>query len=540
MKYPKNIKSFLFPYVLIFILSLLALWPFFRKGFFETHDAHWWIIRFSAFHQALASGQFPVRFVDRLNNNFGYPVLNFNYPLPFYLAEIPKILGANFIFSIKIVFVASAILSSLIMFWALSKVFSRAPSIFGAVIYLWAPYRFLDLYVRGSIGENLAFTFIPLALGSIFEIQKGKKVFFPILSIAIGALILSHNTTAAFFVPILFLTSLFVISNNVVGVVTSFLIGVLSASFFWLPAIYDLKFVLFPNIKVSIIANHMSTLKSLILPSWGYGSTPSRGDTFSSQLGIVTISVLLASAMFVFKDRFKNKLQILFLLTSIVSIFMIHKISLPIWQRFSFLETIIQYPWRLLSVTVFTSSFLSASLLNKIKNKFLLSSLLIITALGLNFKYTFPKSFDLKEDSYYSTNESTTTIADEYMPTWVQKKLEKRAEKKLEIVHGDGQIINQIIKNADYQAKLDLLQDSTILVNTIYFPGWKVTSNGKNIPIKITEDTGLISFQLPKGIHEVIIDYKQTGIHLASELLSLTALILVSIQLFIWRKQISL
>ncbi len=33
------------------------------------------------------------KFVDRLNNNYGYPVFNFLYPLPFYLAEIPKIIG---------------------------------------------------------------------------------------------------------------------------------------------------------------------------------------------------------------------------------------------------------------------------------------------------------------------------------------------------------------------------------------------------------------------------------------------------------------
>src|SRR3989338_3972110 len=81
---------------LIIVFSLIALWPFFKKGYFESHDGEWMVIRFSAFHQTLASGQIPVRFVDRLNNNYGYPVLNFLYPLPFYLAEIPKLLGFEF------------------------------------------------------------------------------------------------------------------------------------------------------------------------------------------------------------------------------------------------------------------------------------------------------------------------------------------------------------------------------------------------------------------------------------------------------------
>src|SRR3990167_948271 len=100
-------------YLLVVIaISLIGMWPFFKKGYFESQDGEWMVIRFSAFHQTLASGQFPVRFVDRLNNNYGYPVSNFLYPLPFYLAEVPKILGLGFVDSIKTVFVISTVASA--------------------------------------------------------------------------------------------------------------------------------------------------------------------------------------------------------------------------------------------------------------------------------------------------------------------------------------------------------------------------------------------------------------------------------------------
>src|SRR3989344_5693776 len=123
--------------ITLIILSLVACWSFFKKGYFESHDGEWMAIRFTAFHQALSSGQFPVRFTDRLNNNYGYPVFNFLYPLPFYIAEVSKLAGAA-----------------------------------GAITYLFIPYRFVDLYVRGSLGESVAFAFVPLILGSIFKIQK--------------------------------------------------------------------------------------------------------------------------------------------------------------------------------------------------------------------------------------------------------------------------------------------------------------------------------------------------------------------------------
>src|SRR4030043_2058194 len=124
-------------FIILIFTSLIAVWPFLKKGFFQSHDGEWMVIRFTAFHQTLASGQFPVRFVDRLNNNYGYPVLNFLYPLPFYLAEIPKALGFGFVDSIKIVFVLSSVASVVAMFWALSQIFSKEASFAGAVIYLF-------------------------------------------------------------------------------------------------------------------------------------------------------------------------------------------------------------------------------------------------------------------------------------------------------------------------------------------------------------------------------------------------------------------
>src|SRR3990167_387619 len=209
--------------VLIIVLSLLALWPFFKKGYFETHDGDWIIIRFSAFHQTLAAGQIPVRFVDRLNNNYGYPVFNFLYPLPFYLAEVPKLLGFGFVDSIKIIFVASTFASAFAMYWALIQIFTKWAAFAGAIVYIFTPYRFVDLYVRGSLGEIVAFIFPPLILGAIFKIAKGQKIFLPITAFLISFLILSHNVIAVIFLPFLLVVSLIIIKKEKWQIVSSFI-----------------------------------------------------------------------------------------------------------------------------------------------------------------------------------------------------------------------------------------------------------------------------------------------------------------------------
>src|SRR3989338_6197714 len=89
--------------LLVLICSVPALLPLFHNGFFTTDDGEWMIIRFSAFHEALRDGQFPVRFLGRLNHEYGYPVANFLYPGFMYLGVPIKFIVFGFVDTIKII-----------------------------------------------------------------------------------------------------------------------------------------------------------------------------------------------------------------------------------------------------------------------------------------------------------------------------------------------------------------------------------------------------------------------------------------------------
>lgn len=503
--------------VLILLLTILALWPFFKKGFFESHDGEWMVIRFSAFHQTLTSGQFPVRFVDRLNNNYGYPVINFLYPLPFYFTEISKLLGFGFVDSVKITFVVSTLISTFGMFWALSQRFSKEASLAGALIYLFVPYRFVDLYVRGSIGENFAFAILPLILGCIFKIANNEKIYLPLFSFSVGALLLSHNVIAAIFLPLFLAIYALTSKNHFKNVIYFTGLGILISAFFTLPAIFDLQFVKLSQIKVSEIADHMSSISNLVIPKWGYGSTPQGQEFFSPQLGLSTMLILIGAAYFYLRKK-KDNLSLFMILICLISSILMVEISEPIWLKVPVLD-IIQFPWRLLSTVVFASALLGAALVDQVKNKILIAGLLIFLSVVSTFKYTYPKNFTDKGDNFYSTNESTTTVRNEYMPIWVQKLPETRANEKF-VVSGSGSIKNQGIN----KASILLNEESKIVVNTIYFPGHKLYANGITQEIEYTSDMGLISAKLPRGEHEVIIKYGKSPVHLLSEIISVLSI----------------
>jgi len=528
------VKKYLF---IILFLSLLALWPFFKKGYFETHDGQWWIIRFSAFHQTLVAGQFPVRFVDRLNNNYGYPVLNFDYPLPFYLAEVPKIIGFGFADSIKIVFVASAIFSSIAMYWALSQVFSNEAALAGSILYLYTPYRFVDLYVRGSIGENLAFAIAPVILGLILKLRKGNDIFLPFLAISIASLVLAHNVMAFLYLPALFIIALIMLKSKI-KVIVSFFAGLAVSSFFWIPAIYDLQYIRLSRINVSNISDHLVFLKYLFVPNWGYGPIPKTASSngLSVQIGLVSFCVIILSIYIAFKNR--DKLRIIwFLVTTVcISIFLMTKTSMWFWLNVPF-AYIIQFPWRLLGYIIFSVSILGAYVIDVSNKRKFAAYLIILASIISTIFYIRPEHFNNLPDSYYSTNESTSTINDEYMPIWVLEKPERRALQKIE-VEAPGEIVSSDIKPAKYQALIRTPNEVDVKVNTIYFPGWQVDVDGTRQTIDYQNKHGLITFPLPKGRHEVIIKYGKTPVHLASEIMSLLALIGTGGYLyFLWRRQ---
>src|SRR3989344_5826180 len=117
--------------IAIVLMSAVVLWPIMRPGFFISDDGEWMIIRLSAFYQSLAEGQFPVRFLGRLNHSYGYPVANFLYPGFLYIGSVLRFLGFSFVGAVKIILASSVIGAALFLFASLRRSFSRASSFVG-------------------------------------------------------------------------------------------------------------------------------------------------------------------------------------------------------------------------------------------------------------------------------------------------------------------------------------------------------------------------------------------------------------------------
>lgn len=482
---------------IVILFSIPAIAALFHAGFFQSDDGEWMIIRFSAFHQALRDGQFPVRFLSRLNYGYGYPVANFLYPGFMYFGEVFKLLGFGFVETIKIVFGLSMVGSAVFTYLWLSKLFGNWPSLVGSFLYLYAPYHLYDIYKRGSVGEALALCVVPF----IFWQMERRSFFWT--SLGISLLILSHNTLAVLFLPII---CLYLITRGLawaVYLLPAIILGLGLASFFWIPAVFDLQYVVFQKTQISEWQNYFVPL-SLV------GAAP--------LLIIIWYSIRL---------RFISSRSANFMFyLSFVFIFLSLSISSFVWK---FLPvSFVQFPFRFLSVVILLIGFLTTFLLNGIKGKisFLLGGVFIVISFASSFFYLTPQAFFNKGDLYYATNEGTTTVKSEYMPTWVKNLPTSRPKDKIENLNGQEKI--NLIQTSSKKTAFNvyLAAPRAVQVNTVYFPGWTAYVNG--IAAKINyEKNGLIQLNLNRGKNNVLLSFGETPFRLTADLISAASLMLI-------------
>ncbi len=146
------------------LLTFPAFSALLHPGIFTSHDLEGHIIRLVDFRRALADGHFPVRWSKRLNWGLGYPYFNFNYPLVYYFASGLVLAGLDYGNAFKLIFLLTFPLGGYFAYLWLRTHFSRTPAFSGGLFYVFVPYHFINVYVRGNVGESAALMLVPLVL----------------------------------------------------------------------------------------------------------------------------------------------------------------------------------------------------------------------------------------------------------------------------------------------------------------------------------------------------------------------------------------
>lgn len=533
-------------YVLIFLgVSCIPLIDLFHPGLPVTHDGQDHVARIANFYQNLEEGILVPRWAENLNWGYGHPILMFLYPLPSYLASFLHLLGFSFVDSLKTLFGITFVLSGLSMFLWIKEFLGTEEGFIAGILYMFAPYRFIDLYVRGAIGEHVAFIFPPLVLYCLLKISRkssAKNIIYATLALA--GLVLSHNAISLMFLPIIFLYSFYLWWQKkfpkkfFLDTLVVILLGFGIASFFWIPAFMEGKYTLRDKVTAGEYLTRFVDFKNFLFGQWNYGGS----GKFSVQIGIVHWFMVIAGALlYMFKRKDNRVLLLVSFVIFWLTLFIMTPLAMPIWKYTTILQKF-QFPWRFLSISVFVASFFGGMFLSTFsaKLKKILLVILVLLVLYFNRTYWYAKDYLIKPENFYAGVYYGTTDTGESAPIWSIRFMEHVPKDTIETISGKAAITKLSRKTTSHSYEIIADEKSRIKENTLYFPGWAVLVDGKQTPIEFQDpqNRGLMTFYLEKGFHSVQIVFRETKLRVLADSISLVSVALLMILFFLSRKKI--
>ncbi|MDO8487449.1 MAG: 6-pyruvoyl-tetrahydropterin synthase-related protein [Candidatus Curtissbacteria bacterium] len=571
MKFWPN-PHFLSIFALLFF-SVFALKSLSTSGFYTSHDGETHTARIAQYFIALSDWQIPPRHAASFYSGLGSPIFVYIYPLPYLLGSAVHVLGFSFANSFKIIMALGFVMSQVFAYlWFFEFFKSQKAAFLGALFYVWVPYRLSLVYVRGSLSELLAYTFLPLAFYALTKLSKQKNpLWIAISAVSISLILLSQNLVAAITLPVIFayviILSIFEKSIKYLALASiAFLWGLALSLVTYLPSLFEIKFTRFSETIPLAYANHFITLKQLISSPWGYGFDldGSAADAMSFQIGLAHILILgtaifLCTYFFVKKFPFVKKIgrvfvreveaksqavAIFFIAAFLISVVLMLdiKATRSIWNDFKPLHTI-DIPWRFLGISSLATAFLAAFVSKTVKSGliFILAILAVVIANRNNLRINEPVFYS---DSHFLNYTGSATQYGEFTPVWRQTTrvpIGIDPGSKIRSIPQTVDIIGLVASSQKITFDADVLsQTAEVRINKFYFPDTDVKVDGKKLKpfsdFSITGSTslvidkdedgsGMLLIKLAKGLHHIDVAYKETTLRLFADILSLVAFV---------------
>ncbi|MCX7707519.1 MAG: hypothetical protein N2204_05890 [Anaerolineae bacterium] len=370
-------------------------------------------------------------------------------------------------------------------------------------------------------------------------------------------------------------------------------LGGLLASIFMIPMLLERRFIVEAQ-WVHATYNyrqHFVYLSQFFDPKWGYGySVPGIEDGMSFQLGpLIFLAALIGSAAGILGRRFSatspgvptpagrrslarnlpvglrktphglrtgstsplpHRAEAGFLaLASAVALFLMTPASAVLWDTLP-LIALVQFPWRLLAVEVFTLALLAGAgaawLERSPVGSTRVSAFAPLLALGImlaSFPYTQPQLVPVRpqDESPRAVIEFELEYSDmRGMTAWserlplntdsplIEQYLAGEPLRRAAIVAGPGEILAQEARALGARVVLRAAEPVRLRFYTYYFPGWRATLDGQ--PVEITHDppNGLIGLDVPAGEHEIVLRFGPTPVRRLATVISLVTLVVVA------------
>lgn len=517
----------------VLALSFLPFIFWLSPDLVHTHDGLVHLPRLATYYNALNELNFPVRWAGNINYGYGIPLFVFIYSTPYLVGSVFLKLGLGLVTAFKLSLLVGFLLSGVFMFLFAKRFFKDEKIAFLVVLlYQFAPFHLIDQLIRGSFGEVYAYAFLPLVLYFIVCFFDTKKVSYLLFSsLATFFLIISHNSISLLFFAVSVVFCLFFGKTLRLKIFSllSLLGGMVLSAYYWVPAIIEHKYTLGNLYMKDLYKDHFFSIWKTVVPNL-IDAPFLQKDNLSLQIGLMQILVIALGIVWFLRSKKKDKLLFrLFVFSSIlvlVSMLFMSGSSDIFWRSISQLRQF-QFPWRFLAVIVFAASMYGVFAFSYLKKNiyyFGFCFLIVLTSVI----YWFPKEgYDKVDEDYYWNFPLTSTYYGETDVIWTAGEAKQYPDSLIDVVSGEAKVKNVVKKNNSQSFEVSAVSPTTLVSNTVYFPGWSVylVSDDKKtkLPIQFQDPNhrGWIQFSVPKGSHRVNIIFEESKIRYVTNKISI-------------------
>ncbi len=559
---------------LVLLFSIFAWAPLLTPAyFFEAHDAKHSIFFLVEFDQTFRDGFWWPRWSPDFAFGFGYPLFNLYAPLAFYLAELLHLIGFSFTSAIKTMYVLATIGAGLGMYGYVRHLFGSQAGLLAATVFMYAPFHLVEIFVRSAYAEFVALALIPLLFWSFTNLITAPNLGrIGLAGFAYGVVALSHHSTFFTFSPFLIVYVIFLIlveaKLNLRTIIvralyagSAGLLGLALAAIYLIPLITEMQYVKVEQWTTGSYnyLQHFVYFSQLLSPFWGFGyAGPGLVDDFSYQLGIVVIVLTIFALASLPHRRVQHYGTGLFFLISTLAIIMLMSpMAETLWQIIP-IASLVQFPWRLLGMAVFTLSVVAGSLLALPATPLPVTDdqrapvdrhpapsplfLLILVIILASYSYTLPQYTEVPEWSETPlavVNWDRGSIIDrvgmvsvtEVQPQTSPMEQEYRTLGFPKTVAGitEGYGVVETLHHGGGSDKVRVVSKEPVSVQfyTYDYPGWQVILNNHPIEHRNEPPFGLITVDLPPGDHTLLLRMEGTLFRTVSTVVTILALLMI-------------
>ena len=560
-------------YFLVFIF-IASSWALFAPRFFRVHD-YTHAGRIVEMAKALTDGHFPVRWTQNFGYGYGMPLFEFYGPLPFYVGAVLYWLGLSAVGSIKALYLLANAGTVLGGYKLGKRFFGRAGGLITAAALTLAPYRALNLFVRGALNETWAIMFLPWILLGVILIFDRERRGWLMLTLSLTGLFLSHNIVTLIFMPIL---GLFVVGyfiqllirrvpelyrrtefrwRNFLRTAGEFigsgLLAVGLSAFYLFPAFLEKGLTQVESVILSYYFDyhlHFLYIRQFFNPVWGFGGSAwSVTDDISFFLGWgqwLAVGVLVIVFLRQLWLRLWRKThQILskrgWVLLTVTGGLLMATLYLSllksqwVWDQLPILK-FVQFPWRWLSIGIVFLALTLGSITWFIKQRltriYLSLVLVVVTVIGAVW-YFRPEKYLPDNNQFYYTDPSLirrelSGILHDYMSTGMPVPPSVIPEtliiNQVEPTNGNYEVLAD--RTPEKLIRTDFTADTLLSLAVADYPGWRVEIDNQRWTRQLGKD-GNIEVLVPAGKHLVTLRFLSTPIRQYADWVSLSAFVLL-------------